>query len=51
MKVILLADFKSVRKNDEIMNVSDGYKTQTVGTGVIGVTSMIFVFIAWLILH
>ncbi len=33
------------------MSVSDGYKTQTVGTGVIGVTSMIFVFLAWLILH
>ena len=33
------------------MSVSDGYKTQTIGTGVIGVTSMIFVFIAWLILH
>lgn len=33
------------------MSVSDGYKTQTVGTGVIGITSMIFVFLAWLILH
>ena len=33
------------------MSVSDGYKTQTVGTGVIGVTSMIFVFLAWLFLH
>jgi len=33
------------------MNVSDGYKTQTLGTLVIGVTSMICVFIAWLFLH
>ena len=33
------------------MNVSDGYKTQTLGTLVIGVASMICVFIAWLFLH
>ena len=33
------------------MDVSDGYKTHTLGTLVIGVTSMICVFIAWLLLH
>lgn len=33
------------------MTVSDGYKTHTVGTLVIGVTSMICVFLAWLFLH
>ena len=33
------------------MTVSDGYKTHTVGTLVIGVTSMLCVFLAWLFLH
>ena len=33
------------------MTVSDGYKTHTIGTLVIGVTSMICVFLAWLFLH
>lgn len=33
------------------MTVSDGYKTHTMGTLVIGVTSMLCVFLAWLFLH
>lgn len=33
------------------MKVEDGYKTQTLGTLVIGLASMVGVFIAWLFLH
>lgn len=33
------------------MKVEDGYRTQTLGTLVIGLASMVGVFIAWLFLH
>lgn len=33
------------------MKVEDGYKTQTLGTLVIGLASMVGVFIAWMFLH
>ena len=33
------------------LKVEDGYKTQTLGTLVIGLASMIGVFIAWMFLH